>query len=146
MVESEPRFFVLLCFVFLYFPDFPVPNLPVSIFFLSHGWEKKTATRNRVAELSRPGLEPGTYGLTCCTGSHRPLRLQSGLYHLPRGEPHVKSLRIPQFPDCLGQLTAFPADCPIRRIVTLSRTDGSQGVPAYGAVLPPASRPGHSYC
>src|SRR5439155_1693053 len=38
----------------------------------------------------------------------------------------------------------FPADCPIRRIVTLARTDGSQGVPAYGAVLPRASRPGHS--
>jgi hypothetical protein len=42
-------------------------------------------------------------------------------------------------------LTRFPADCPIRQIVTLSRTDGSQGVPAYGAVLPPAFRPGHSY-
>ena len=44
-----------------------------------------------------------------------------------------------------SQLTRFPADCPIRQIVTLPRTDGSQGVPAYGAVLPPAFRPGHSY-
>lgn len=89
-------------------------------------------------EVTRSGLEPETYGLTCCTGFHRPVWLQSGLYHLPRGEPHVKSLRSPA-------TGGFPADCPIRRVVTLARTGGSQGVPAYGAVLPPASRPGHSY-
>ncbi len=52
------------------------------------------------------------------------------------------------FVECLSfnDSLRFPADCPIRQIVTLSRTDGSQGVPAYGAVLPPAFRPGHSVC
>jgi hypothetical protein len=117
---------------------------------LSGSWlEMKTATRrNGWLSMTRLGFEPKTYGLTCCAGSHRSLRLQSGLYHLPRGEPHVKSLRIPQLPDSFTrflQPTAFPADCPILQIVTLARTAGSQGVPAYGAVLPPASRPGHSY-
>src|SRR5262249_53332254 len=51
--------------------------------------------------------------------------------------------KVSEDPAC-GQ---FPADCPIRRIVTqLLRTDGSQGVPAYGAVLPRTSRSGHSVC
>ena len=105
--------------------------------------------------MNRAGLEPATYGLTCRTGFHQPFQLlRSGLYHLPKREPHVKSLRSPcHLLHLLNplrvlqrrHLTRFPADCPIRQIFTLSRTDGSQGVPAYGAVLPPAFRPGHSY-
>ena len=124
---------------------------------------------HRTARVSREGLEPSTRGLTYRTGSRPPCALRSGLYHLPRRqagrEPLVKSLRIPAAPivgfrsakarpfaerkATLARPPVFPADCPIRRIVTPAfarrRTDGSQGVPAYGAVLPWAFRPGHSY-
>ena len=105
--------------------------------------------------MNRPGLEPGTYGLTCRTGFHQPLFVavwtlpspQKGATRQVSEEPSsfCRSQLMQYRDNEIGHPKRFPADCPIRRIVTLSRTDGSQGVPAYGAVLPPAFRPGHSY-
>jgi hypothetical protein len=53
------------------------------------------------AEVSRLGLEPRTYGLTCRTGFHPPDCCRCGLDFTislggaTGGEPLVKSLRIP---------------------------------------------------
>jgi Phage integrase family len=77
--------------------------------------------------------------------------LRSGLYHLPRPGRSGAARQVSEDPGrSIGLGPVFPADCPIRRIVTpcprtAARTDGSQGVPAYGAVLPRAFQPGHSY-
>lgn len=107
--------------------------------------------------MNRAGLEPATYGLTCRTGFHQPYltsisfhRLLSivpvAVWTLPSPCEQGATRQVSEEPLVNSFRTSlrFPADCPIRRIVTLSRTDGSQGVPAYGAVLPPAFRPGHS--
>ncbi len=96
------------------------------------------------ASVSRLGLEPRTYGLTYRTGFHPPTQRRCGLDFIislggaTGGEPLVKSLRI--LPGSSFLLIAQSGG--------LSRTGRAyrrlQGVPANGAVLPRASRPGHS--
>lgn len=86
------------------------------------------------------GLEPRTYGLTYSTGSHPPpCGLLSGLYHLPR----------PQRLGAARQVSEDPREgfLLIAQSARLSHfgTDGSKGVPAYGAVLLPAFQREHSY-
>lgn len=101
--------------------------------------------------MNRAGLEPATYGLTCRTGFHQPslicISILVAVWTLPSPCEQGATRQVSEEPLVNGFRPSlrFPADCPIRRIVTLSRTDGSKGVPAYGAVLPPAFRPGHSY-
>ena len=94
-------------------------------------------------KVTRSGLEPETYGLTYRTG-FRPPNCCGLDFTISHGITRWGATRqVSEEP--IPKWGRFPADCPIRRIFTHKmRTDGSQGVPAYGAVLPWVLPPRHS--
>ena len=104
------------------------------------------------ASVSRLGLEPRTYGLTCRTGFHPPARGRCGLDFIisPGTTRWGATRKVSEDPACgsflliaqSGGLSRLPSLLSCMLPCTAYRR--LKGIPANGVVLRRASRPGHS--